>query len=94
MPMLRDEVAKRSNCNPNSINLICAGRVLKDGGGDEKLAQVGIKNNAKILANRVCTEEGKSLKEELMAEGERSRRGGLLGGNSERCGVEEWRVKW
>ncbi|XP_009338397.1 NEDD8 ultimate buster 1 [Pyrus x bretschneideri] len=74
VPMLRDEVAKRSNCDPNSINLICAGRVLKDGGGDEKLAQVGIKNNAKILASRVCAEEGKSLKEELMAEEERFRR--------------------
>ncbi|KAM2779393.1 hypothetical protein COP1_014671 [Malus domestica] len=75
--MLRDEVAKRSNCDPNLINLICAGRVLKDGCGDEKLAQVGIKNNTKILASRVCTEEGKSLNEELMAEGERSRRGDI-----------------
>ncbi|KAM1185359.1 hypothetical protein FF1_014634 [Malus domestica] len=75
--MLRDEVAKRSNCDPNLINLICTGRVLKDGGGDEKLAQVGIKNNAKILASQVCAEEGKSLKEELMAEGERCRRGDI-----------------
>ncbi|PQM42024.1 NEDD8 ultimate buster 1 [Prunus yedoensis var. nudiflora] len=74
VPMLREEVAKRSNCESNSINLICAGRVLKDGDGNEKLAQLGIKNNAKILASRVCAEEGKSLKEELLAEDERSRR--------------------
>lgn len=74
VPILREEVAKRSNCESNSINLICAGRVLKDGDGNEKLAQLGIKNNAKILASRVCAEEGKSLKEELLAEDERSRR--------------------
>lgn len=74
VPMLREEVAKRSNCEPNSINLICAGRVLKDGDGSENLTQLGIKNNAKILASRVCAQEGKSLGEELMAESERSRR--------------------
>ncbi|KAJ7979023.1 NEDD8 ultimate buster 1 [Quillaja saponaria] len=71
IPMLREEVAKRSNCGPESINLICAGKVLKDGDGNEKLSQLGIKNNAKILASRVCAEEGKSLKEEMMAEEER-----------------------
>ncbi|PON68522.1 Translation elongation factor [Parasponia andersonii] len=70
VPMLRQEVARRSNCGPDSINLICAGKILKDGDGTEKLGQLGIKNNAKILASRVCAEEGKSL----MAEEERSSR--------------------
>ncbi|GAV82076.1 UBA domain-containing protein [Cephalotus follicularis] len=74
VPMLREEVAKRSSLAPNSINLICAGKLLKDGNGTEKLTQLGVKNNAKILASRVCVDEGKSLKDELMAEEERSRR--------------------
>lgn len=74
IPMLREEVAKRSNCGPDTINLICAGRVLKDGDGNEKLSQLGIKNNAKILATRLCAQEGKSFREESMAEEERSRR--------------------
>ncbi|XP_022749590.1 NEDD8 ultimate buster 1-like isoform X2 [Durio zibethinus] len=73
--MLREEVAKRSNAEgPDSIQLICSGKVLKDDDGTEKLSQLGIKNNAKILASRVSVDEGKSLKNELMAEEERSRR--------------------
>ncbi|KAL6223802.1 hypothetical protein ACLB2K_002660 [Fragaria x ananassa] len=74
VPMLREEVAKRSNCEPGSINLICAGRILKDGDGSESLTQLGVKNNAKILASRVCAQEGKSLGQELMAETERAKR--------------------
>lgn len=75
--MLRQEVANRSNCDggPQCINLICAGRVLKDGDGSEKLSQLGVKNNAKILASKVSTDqEGKSVKEEFLAEEERSKR--------------------
>ncbi|KAF2310557.1 hypothetical protein GH714_014452 [Hevea brasiliensis] len=72
--MLRQEVAKRSNMGTHSINLICAGKVLKDGDGSEKLCQLGIKNNSKILVTRVSLEEGNSLKEELMADEERNRR--------------------
>ncbi|KAK2661339.1 hypothetical protein Ddye_007872 [Dipteronia dyeriana] len=68
--MLREEVAKQSNMPPETINLICAGKVLKDGDGSEKLSHLGIKNNAKILATRVSVDEGKSL----VAEEERSRR--------------------
>ncbi|KAK0572139.1 hypothetical protein LWI29_026718 [Acer saccharum] len=70
VPMLREEVAKQSSMLPETINLICAGKVLKDGDGSEKLSQLGIKNNAKILATRVSADEGKSL----VAEEERSRR--------------------
>ncbi|XP_050214641.1 uncharacterized protein LOC126665776 [Mercurialis annua] len=72
--MLKQEVSKRSNMTTDSINLICAGKVLKDGDGTQKLSQLGIKNNSKILASRVCIEEGKSLKQELMADEERTRR--------------------
>lgn len=72
--MLRTEVAKRSNMSPESIKLICAGKVLKDGDRSEKLTQLGIKNNSKILASRASVEEGQSLKQELMADEERNRR--------------------
>ncbi|XP_065850847.1 uncharacterized protein [Euphorbia lathyris] len=74
VPMLREEVAKRSNMAADSINLICAGKVLKDGDGTEKLSQLGMKNNSKVLVSRVSIEEGKSLKEELVADEERNRR--------------------
>ncbi|CAA3010803.1 NEDD8 ultimate buster 1 [Olea europaea subsp. europaea] len=72
---LREEVAKKSSLvGPQCINLISAGRVLRDGDGTEKLSQLGVKNNAKILASKVSTDqEGKSLKEEFLAE-ERSKR--------------------
>lgn len=74
VPMLREEVAKRCHCGPDSINLICAGRILKDGDGSEKLTHLGLKNNAKVLATRVSAEEGKSLGKDLLAEDERSKR--------------------
>ncbi|XP_042482303.1 NEDD8 ultimate buster 1-like [Macadamia integrifolia] len=79
VPMLREEVAKRSDCGPDSIKLICAGKVLKDGEGNEKLCDLGIKNNARILATKILSGEasvvhGKSLKDEFMAEEERSQR--------------------
>ncbi|CAI0629510.1 unnamed protein product [Linum tenue] len=63
VPMLREEVAKRSNVPAGSIKLICAGRMLKDGDGTEKLSELGIKANSKILASRVAVDEGKSLKD-------------------------------
>ncbi|CAL1359017.1 unnamed protein product [Linum trigynum] len=64
VPTLREEVAKRSNVSPASINLICAGKMLKDGDCTEKLSQLGIRANSKILASRVAVDEGKSLKDE------------------------------
>ncbi|XP_049413480.1 uncharacterized protein LOC125876348 [Solanum stenotomum] len=74
--MLREEVAKRSGHGggPETINLICAGKLLKDGDGTEKLSQLGVRNNAKILASRVSVDQGKSVKEESLAEEERSTR--------------------
>ncbi|PIN20322.1 hypothetical protein CDL12_07002 [Handroanthus impetiginosus] len=74
--MLRQEVASRSDCgSPQCINLICAGRVLKDGDATEKLSQLGVKNNSKILASKVSVDQaGKSVKDEFLAEEERSKR--------------------
>ncbi|KAL3532263.1 hypothetical protein ACH5RR_005784 [Cinchona calisaya] len=76
--MLRAEVAKRSGCDgvggpTQMINLIFAGKVLKDGDGTEKLSQLGLRNNAKILASRVSADQSK-VKEEFLAEEERSKR--------------------
>lgn len=73
--MLREEVAKRSDCagGPQTINLIAAGKVLKDGDGTVKLSQLGLENNSKILASRVCADQGK-LKQGFLAEEERSKR--------------------
>ncbi|VFQ87984.1 unnamed protein product [Cuscuta campestris] len=73
--MLREEVVRRSGCvPPESVNLISAGKLLKDGDGSEKLSQFGIKYNAKILASKVSLDKGKSFKEESLAEEERSSR--------------------
>ncbi|KAI3443916.1 hypothetical protein Pfo_000581 [Paulownia fortunei] len=74
--MLREEVANRSDCGgPQCVNLICAGRVLRDGDGTEKLSQLGVKNNAKILASKVSIDQdGKSIKDEFLAEEERSKK--------------------
>ncbi|KAI4344215.1 hypothetical protein L6164_011466 [Bauhinia variegata] len=69
--MLREEIAKLSNCVPDSLKLICGGKIFKDGDAQENLRQLGIKNNAKVLASRVCVEESKSS---MMAEEERSSR--------------------
>ncbi|CAN7012228.1 hypothetical protein IGI04_012612 [Brassica rapa subsp. trilocularis] len=74
LTMLRNEVANRSGLDPESIKLICAGKILKadDGDDDPKtLAQLGIKENSKILSSRgAAPGEGKAI----MAEEERSRR--------------------
>ncbi|CAI8587346.1 unnamed protein product [Vicia faba] len=59
---LREEVAKRSNCeNPHFINFICAGRILKDDNGTLTLTELGVKNNSKILATLTSPQQGKSL---------------------------------
>ncbi|KAL6558374.1 hypothetical protein OROMI_018724 [Orobanche minor] len=74
--MLREEVANRSHCGgPHCINLICAGRVLKDSDGIKKLSQLGVKNNAKILASMVSIDQdGKSIKDAFLAEEERCKK--------------------
>ncbi|KAK9098533.1 hypothetical protein Syun_025578 [Stephania yunnanensis] len=74
VPMLREEVAKRSDCDPLLINLICGGKVLRDGEGDERLSHLGVKNNSKILATRVSAETIGAAERENIAEEERSRK--------------------
>ncbi|GFP89363.1 nedd8 ultimate buster 1 [Phtheirospermum japonicum] len=74
--MLRQEVANRSHCAATHyINLICAGRVLKDGECTEKLSQLGVKNNSKILASMISIDQdANSIKDDLLAEEERDKR--------------------
>ena len=56
LTMLRNEVANRSGLDPESIKLICAGKILKADDGDDDdpktLAQLGIKENSKIISSR------------------------------------------
>ncbi|KNA22319.1 hypothetical protein SOVF_035290 [Spinacia oleracea] len=70
VPMLRQEVANRSNCNPSSINLIFGGRLLKDTDDQNntnnlKLSELGLKNNSKVLSTQVNVDAGKSFQKEL-----------------------------
>ncbi|KAI3993166.1 hypothetical protein MKX01_009909 [Papaver californicum] len=60
--MLREEIAKRSGSSllPNSIKLICGGKVMKDeeNQNQPKLSELGfVKNNSKILASRVSVSD-------------------------------------
>ncbi|KAJ8753236.1 hypothetical protein K2173_017846 [Erythroxylum novogranatense] len=80
VPMLRAEVARRSNLGTESINLISAGKVLRDDDGSQKLSQLGLKNNSKVLSSRVAVDEGKSLKAKFLAEEERIARLARLNG--------------
>ncbi|KAL9314462.1 hypothetical protein ACSQ67_019914 [Phaseolus vulgaris] len=63
LAMLRDRVAERSNSPSHCINLICAGKILRDDAvPPQTLSQLGIKNNAKILATRASSpQQGLSL---------------------------------
>ncbi|KAL1547979.1 NEDD8 ultimate buster 1-like [Salvia divinorum] len=73
--MLRQELVDRSGCA--CLKLISAGKVLRDGDGDasQNLTQLGLKNNARILATNVPVDQhGNSIKEEFLAEEERSNR--------------------
>lgn len=70
VPLLKEHIANRLNCTKDSINLICAGKVLRDDNGTQKLIELGVKNNSKILVTRVSPDQGK----ELIAEEEKSTR--------------------
>nr|XP_043626745.1 NEDD8 ultimate buster 1 [Erigeron canadensis] len=66
VPFLKQQISNKLNCSVDSINLICAGKVLKD--DTKKLIEFGIKNNSKILVTKVSPDQGK----ELVAEEEKS----------------------
>ncbi|KAI3803047.1 hypothetical protein L1987_31195 [Smallanthus sonchifolius] len=68
IPFLKQQIANRLQCATDSINLISAGKVLKDDSGTQRLIELGFKNNSKILVTRVSPDQGK----ELVAEEEKS----------------------
>ncbi|KAK1417205.1 hypothetical protein QVD17_26329 [Tagetes erecta] len=70
VPLLKQQIATRLNCAIDSINLISAGKVLRHDSGSQKLIELGLKNNSKILVTRVSPDQGK----ELIAEEEKSTR--------------------
>ncbi|KAJ0523769.1 putative Ubiquitin-like domain, UBA-like superfamily, Ubiquitin-associated domain-containing protein [Helianthus annuus] len=70
VPFLKQQIANRLDCSTDSINLITAGKVLRDDSGTQKLIELGLKNNSKILVTRVSPDQGK----ELVAEEEKSTR--------------------
>ncbi|KAJ0701695.1 putative Ubiquitin-like domain, UBA-like superfamily, Ubiquitin-associated domain-containing protein [Helianthus annuus] len=70
IPFLKQQIANRLDCSTDSINLITAGKVLRDDSGTQKLIELGLKNNSKILVTRVSPDQGK----ELVAEEEKSTR--------------------
>ncbi|KAM0939087.1 putative Ubiquitin-like domain, UBA-like superfamily, Ubiquitin-associated domain-containing protein [Dioscorea sansibarensis] len=71
---LRDEVARRSGTSRDRINLICGGKILKDGNGVENLSQLGLKNNSKVLTSVVSADRGKALNDEAAAQADRSQK--------------------
>ncbi|GJU12344.1 NEDD8 ultimate buster 1 [Tanacetum coccineum] len=72
IPFLKQQILSKidNNCSNDSINLICAGKVLKDDDQSKKLVEFGVKNNSKILVTRVSPDHGK----ELVAEEEKTNR--------------------
>ncbi|GKA25647.1 NEDD8 ultimate buster 1 [Tanacetum coccineum] len=72
IPFLKQQILSKidNNCSNDSINLICAGKLLKDDDQSKKLVEFGVKNNSKILVTRVSPDHGK----ELVAEEEKTNR--------------------
>ncbi|KAL9224423.1 hypothetical protein vseg_000455 [Gypsophila vaccaria] len=59
---LREQVARHSNLNPDTINLICCGRVLKDDLiNNPTLAHLGLPTNPKIMATKISPLHGQLL---------------------------------
>ncbi|KAK9715138.1 hypothetical protein RND81_06G145600 [Saponaria officinalis] len=60
--MLREEVARHSNCDAASINLISCGRLLKnDHLQNPRLSDLGLRNNSKILATKISLNDQQLL---------------------------------
>ncbi|WOK91620.1 hypothetical protein Cni_G00311 [Canna indica] len=74
LPMLRQEVARRAGSSPDCINLICGGKVLRDDDQAKPLAQLGFKNNAKVLATVVQRDRGKAINDQAAAEAEHAKK--------------------
>ncbi|CAL9056662.1 unnamed protein product [Musa banksii] len=74
LPMLRQEVARRAGAAPDCVNLICGGKVLRDDSRAKPLGQLGLKNNAKVLATVVRGDRGKAINDQAASEAEHAKK--------------------
>ncbi|CAL9122886.1 unnamed protein product [Musa textilis] len=74
LPMLRQEVAQRAGAAPDCVNLICGGKVLRDDSQAKPLGQLGLKNNAKVLATVVRGDRGKAINDQAASEAEHAKK--------------------
>lgn len=68
VPMLRAELAKSSQCPPENLKVICAGRVLKEEFADKKLRDVGLRVSSRILISKIDVDQAKAINDELDAQ--------------------------
>lgn len=73
VPMLRTELAKSSQCPPENLKVICAGKILKDESTDKNLRDIGLKANSRILISKVDVDQAKAINDELDAQNRLSR---------------------
>lgn len=73
VPMLRAELAKSSQCPPENLKVICAGKILKDESTDKNLRDIGLKANSRILISKVDVDQAKAINDELDAQNRLSR---------------------
>jgi len=59
--MLREELAKSSQCPLENLKVICAGKILKDESMDKNLRDIGLKANSRILISKVDVDQAKAI---------------------------------
>ncbi|KAG6511264.1 hypothetical protein ZIOFF_029321 [Zingiber officinale] len=73
LPMLREEVARRAAVAPALVKLIFGGKILRDDDPGKSLAQLGFKNNARVLSIKQ-DDQGKAIDDQAAAEDERAKK--------------------
>ncbi|URE49309.1 UBA [Musa troglodytarum] len=74
LPMLRQEVARRAAASSDCVNLICGGKFLRDDDPAKPLAQLGFRNNSKVLATVVQGDRGKAINKQADAQAEHAKK--------------------
>ncbi|CAL9771991.1 unnamed protein product [Musa acuminata subsp. burmannicoides] len=74
LPMLRQEVAWRAAASSDCVNLICGGKFLRDDDPAKSLAQLGFRNNSKVLATVVQGDRGKAINKQADAQVEHAKK--------------------
>ncbi|XP_074579653.1 uncharacterized protein LOC141836135 [Curcuma longa] len=72
-PMLREEVARRAAVAPDRVKLIFGGKILRDDDPGKSLAQLGFKNNARVLSIKK-DDQGEAIDDQAAAEDERAKK--------------------